>query len=154
MGYRDEQGTRFAAAQTRCQQLVRSAIDGDAFSIVTLSEPSEAILLRPSFDSGSVQAAIQKLQLADTGADLSSTLSRINEVLIESKRSDDYPSDVHIVFLSDFGNDTWKEALNSGSGQRPLKQLANEHTLVYESFASSGTSNTAITAMSVANTRS
>ncbi len=80
-----------------------------------------------------MQAAIQKLQLGDTGADLSSAISRINDVLVESKRSEDYPSDVHVVFLSDFGNDTWKEALNSGSLQRPLKQLASENTVVYES---------------------
>ncbi len=132
MGYRDEQGTRFAAAQSRALDMVRTSVRGDAFCLVTLSSPAEPIINRPTFDSDYVTTAIQKVNLLDGGGDLNSVLTQINEIITGAGRNLDSPTDIHVVFLSDFGQDTWQEALGSGRSQRPLKQLAAAHTLVYE----------------------
>lgn len=150
MGYRDEQGTRFAAAQARAAEIVRSAVRGDAFGLIALSSPSEAVISRPTFDADVTTAAIQKIPLLDCGADLASTLTQANEIIVDAARNPDTPTDVHVVFLSDFGQDTWQEAIGNGRAQRPLKQLAATQTVVYESFSgpSSGVPNLAIMAMS------
>ena len=156
MGYRDEHGTRFASAQSRAIESVRASVRGDAFSLITLSSPPEAVILRPVFDAEIVTAAIHRLRLLDGGADLASTLSQIGEVVTDAARNADLPTDIHIVFLSDFGRDTWQEALITGRSQRPLKQLAADHTLVYESFAgpSNATpSNMALVEMTTGSTR-
>ena len=65
------------------------------------------------------------------------TLAQATEILTDAGCNPDVPTDVHLIFLSDFGQDTWQDALNSGRAQRPLKQLAATHTIVYESFAGS-----------------
>lgn len=156
MGYREQQGTRFAAAQTRAIDLVRSSNRGDAFSLITLSSPPEIVIQRPSFDADVTATAIQRLAVFDGGADLASALVKIGDVVTEAGRSSDCPTDVHIVFFSDFGLDTWQEALANGKSQRSLRELASVHTVSYESFASppeSAPSNNAIMAMSVGATR-
>lgn len=156
MGYRDEHGTRFASAQARAIELVRASVRGDAFSLITLSSPPEPVILRPVFDAEMATAAIHRLRLLDGGADLASTLSQIGEVVTDAARNADLPADIHIVFLSDFGQDTWQEALITGRSQRPLKQLAVDHTLVYESFSgpSNATpSNIALMEMTTGSTR-
>jgi Aerotolerance regulator N-terminal/von Willebrand factor type A domain/CARDB len=138
MGYRDEQGTRFAAAQARAVEIVRASGRGDAFGLITLSAPSETLIYRPTFDVDVTIAAIQKIHLLDCGAELDRTLAQAVEMIAEAGRNPDIPTDIHVVFLSDFGQDTWQEALGSGRSQRPLKQLAAAQTLVYESFSGSG----------------
>ncbi len=135
MGYRAEQGLRFAAAQTRASDIVRTSLRGDAFCLVTLSSPSESILDRPTFDADYATTAIQKTALLDCGADLNSALTKTREIIADAGRNPDSPTYIHVVFLSDFGQDTWQEAFSGGRCQRPLKQLAATHTLVYESFS-------------------
>lgn len=135
MGYREEQGTRFATAQSRAIEMVRSSVRGDAFCLVALSSPSEAVISRPTFDADVTTTAIQKTQLLDGGADLASGLTQIGEIIADAGRNPDSPTDIHVVFLSDFGQDTWQEALSGGRSQKPLGQLAATHTVVYESLA-------------------
>lgn len=171
MGYRDEQGTRFAAAQARAIEIARSSLRGDAFCLVTLSSPSEPVIYRPTFDTDFAIAAVQKIRLLDCGADLDRTLTQVGEIIADAGRNPDLPTDIHVVFLSDFGQDTWQDALGSGRSQRPLKQLAATHTLVYESLPvssnaaspnaeasnvgspNSGLSNVAIMAMTTGSSR-
>ena len=156
MGYRDEQGTRFMAAQSRAIEMVRASVRGDAFSLITLSSPSESVINRPTFDADVMTTAIQRLQLLDGGADLASTLSQIGEIITDAGRNLDLPTDIHIVFFSDFGQDTWQEALSAGRSQRPLKQLAATHTLIYESLraqSNASPSNIAIMSMTAGATR-
>ncbi len=153
MGYRDETGTRFVAAQDRAIEIVRASMRGDAFSILTLSSPSEAVVFRPTFDVDATVAALRKLQLLDGGADLPSAVALINDVVTESNRLTEIPSEVQVVFLSDFGLDTWQAALPAGAALRSLKQLADEQTVTYESVSTSGASNVAVNAIMTASTR-
>lgn len=153
MGYREEATARFAAAMNRAAEILQSATRGDAFAIVTLSEPSEPVVFRPTFDVTAASGALQKVQLHDGGADLPSAVALVNDIIAEAARGDDLPTDVHVIFLSDFGQDTWQDALAAGRAQRSLKQLADEHTVVYEPVALAEASNVAVMSMSVSSTR-
>ena len=153
MGYREETATRFTAAQNRAVEIMKTAMRGDAFSILTLSSPSEAVVFRPTFDVDAAIAALQKIQLLDLGADLPSAIALVNDVIAEANRSGDIPSEVQVVFLSDFGQDTWQDGVAGGRAHRSLKQLADEHTVTYEAVSSAASSNVAITAVMTASTR-
>ncbi len=153
MGVREETGTRFTEAQNRAIEILRTSVRGDAFSILTLSAPSEAVVFRATFDVDAAIAALQKLSLLDGGADLPSAIALVSDVVAEANRSADIPSDVHVVFLSDFGQDTWQDALATGRAQRSLKLLADEQTVSYESVATSSVANVALTAVTTASSR-
>ncbi len=153
MGYREEKATRFVTAQARAVEIVQAAIRGDAFALITLSQPSRPIILRPSFDRESTVNAIQRLELLDGHADLGSALRQVNEIIADAKKDARLPTTVEIVLISDLGRDTWLEAVGSGRLARPLKQLTEEHSVTYESLAGQTSSNAAVVALAPTTTR-
>lgn len=152
MGYREQQQTRFTIARNRAMELVRQAGEGHAFAVVTLGQPSQAIVSRASFDADAVIGAISKIKLQAGGGDLEAALSKIQDLIQQASNIQEIPQEVEIVFLSDFGRDTWADA-TSGSLQRLLSELAQKHRVVYDSLASGIPENVAITSMKSQKTR-
>jgi Aerotolerance regulator N-terminal/von Willebrand factor type A domain len=145
MGYRESNGTRFTTAQQKATEIIRQSESGDAFAVVALAEPSTSIVRRPTFDSDSVIAAIQKAKLQDGGADLGSAIAQVNEVVKLASENADIPKNIAVVFLSDFGKDTWQAALPGAELSKNLLQLAKSTTLLYESVGDGSSENVAIT---------
>lgn len=135
MNYREADLTRFESARQRAIEIVKLATKGDAFCLITMATPARSIIARPTFDSTSTQAEIQKLETVDTGADLGQTLSLINSILLDVKGMTDMPKDIQAIFLSDFGTDTWQAAIEKGAYAKAIKTLATEHAVAFESFA-------------------
>ncbi len=153
MGYREAAGARFTMAVERATEILKSSNRGDAFAILTLAEPSQPVVFRPTFDAVAATTSLQKVPLLDGGADLSSAVTLVNDVVTEAARDPNLPADVHVIFISDFGEDTWQEALAAGHSQRSLKQLADTHSVAYEPVAFSEASNVAMMSLTTASSR-
>jgi hypothetical protein len=153
MGYRQDKGTRFTNAQARATQIVREAVRGDAFALLTLSQPSRPIIFRPSFDRESTLNAIQKLEQLDGGAELDTAFNHIKEIIAEAAKDPSMPTSVAITFLSDLGRDTWQDSVGSGRLSKPLRDLADRYSVSIESYAGEALPNVAVTALTPATTR-
>ncbi len=132
-------------ATARAQELINQAAPGDAFSLFVMSEPSRAIIAQPTYEARRALDELQRLKTCtDGGADLASCLELISQTLQDTRDSSPDLKDVHIVFLTDLGRDTWQPAIN-GAERRRLQELCDQHSVRIESFAQTNTENLAVT---------
>ncbi|MCC6511606.1 MAG: VWA domain-containing protein [Pirellulaceae bacterium] len=132
-------------AQQSAVDLVQQSGPNDAFALVQLGEPSMAIIGAPAFDASRVINEIQRLKCSDGGGDLAGCLEVVQQS-IEDSRVVTEDSEVHIVFYTDMGRDTWQAAV-TGDQKRTLQELSSRHFVRIESFAPENPTNLAITAM-------
>lgn len=110
MAFETAGSTRLSKAQSQAAELVDDASPGDAFSLVTLSDPPAAIIGEPSTSHTAVRDEINRLQLNYRGADLAATLDQIERLLnVAAERFEQRR--VHI--FSDLGKTTWAESPSS-----------------------------------------
>ncbi len=145
MGFREGTRSWFTDAQLKAVEMVRNAAAGDAFAVVSLGEPSLAVVSQPTFDPEATIAALNRIKVLDTGADLSGALALIQEIRQQAQSSPEYPKSVHIAFFSDFGVDTWQAAITSGGVQKNLSELANACSLSFNPIGINQRTNVAIT---------
>ncbi len=98
--------TRLERAKSRASEAVRAALPGDAYSLVSLADPSEVIVAEPSASHSAMLNEIQRLQISYRGADLGATLDHI-ERLLKLGKNDFEHQRVHL--LSDLGKTTWTD---------------------------------------------
>ena len=102
--------SRLSKAQSLAAKMVDDASPGDAFSLVTLSDPPVAIIGEPSTSHTAVRDEINRLQINYRGADLAATLDQIERLLnVATERFEQRR--VHI--FSDLGKTTWAESPSS-----------------------------------------
>ncbi len=108
----------FVATSTSRGHCSRLASRGQyAFLLIQLAEPSQAVISQPAFDTQRVNGEIGRMKCSDGGGDLNSCLEVLRQTLEDAKQVVANSSDVHIVFITDMGNDTWQPAL-----REPLKR--------------------------------
>ncbi len=145
MNYTPQRRSLWDMATARAQELINQAAPGDAFSLFVMSEPSRAIIAQPTYEARRALDELQRLKTCtDGGADLASCLELISQTLQDTRDSSPDLKDVHIVFLTDLGRDTWQPAIN-GAERRRLQELCDQHSVRIESFAQTNTENLAVT---------
>lgn len=152
MGYRHDGVSRLQLAKERAQELVESGNPGDAYALVTLSEPARAIIGRPTFDKEDTLYEIRRVAQLDSGANLSSGLQVVEDMVRDAAQTQGLPQDFRVVILSDLGSDSWQSAVD-GPNTEVLKRIAAKTTLEIESFSQSQPSNLAITSIEPSTTR-
>lgn len=151
MGYKQDQQTRLFEAKQQAAELIRNSSIGDAYSLVALSDDSRGVISQPSFDKDAMLVEIGQLELTDTGLDLSSGLSLIDDLASDAATIEGIPADVQIVLYSDLGTDAWygSDDVNTQTSQAEsrLQRLHEKYACKVVSLATDNTSNVAITAM-------
>lgn len=145
MGYRPQRQSLWELAQQRAVDLISQAQMGDAFVLIQLAEPSRAIIAQPSFEAARMVEAIQRLRPTDGGGDLASSLQLVRQAIEDAQQAAPEHEEVHVLFFSDMGRDTWQSAL-SGPERRSLQELSTRHNVRVESLAPEAPANVAITA--------
>lgn len=115
MDYAVADSTRFEQAKDLARRLVRDARPGDAFSLVLMADPPQAVIGAPAFSKDSVLKEIDDLTLPHGGADLAGTFRLLDEVLEAS----DIPRK-EVVVLSDLQKTSW--APGQASADERLKR--------------------------------
>lgn len=138
--------TLWDLARQRASTLVGQAAAGDAFALIELAEPSRAVIGQPAFESSRVIEELRRRKCTDGGGDLSSCLEVIRQTIDDARQSAPQHQDVHIVFFTDLGRDSWQTA-TAGADRRALQELASRHALRIESLALQSPANLAVTAL-------
>jgi hypothetical protein len=138
--------SRLAKAQSRAAKLIDEASPGDAFSLVTLSDPPVAIVGEPSTSHAAVLDEINRLQINYRGANLALTLEQVERLLIAADAKFEHRR-VHI--FSDLGKTTWSES-SSGNWRPQLAALSRRAALQLSIVEQNATpENVAITRIAV-----
>ena len=145
MGYTSGRLSLWQQAQAAAVELVSQASDRDAFLILQLAEPSQAVISQPAFDTQRVIGEIQRLKCSDGGGDLNSCFEVLRQTLDDAAPTVS-SSDMHIVFFTDMGSDTW-EAATREPLKRELQELSSRYHVRIESLAPELPQNLAVTAL-------
>lgn len=146
MGYTPGRDSLWQQAQAAATEVVAQAAVNDAFLLVQLSEPSQAIISQPAFDAQRVSSEIGRMKCTDGGGDLNSCLEVLRQTIEDAKQVVTSSSDVHIVFFTDMGNDSWQPATREPL-KRELQELSSRYHVRVESLAPELPQNLAITAL-------
>ena len=144
MGYVPDRESLWEIAQRRAARLVSSAQEGDAFIVIEMAEPSTAIIAQPSFESDRVIEEINRLKCTDAGGDLAGALELVRQSIEDAQQSAPRSQDVHIVFFSDLGHDTWQSAVN-GPQRQTIQEISSRHSVRIDSLAPEAPANIALT---------
>ncbi len=146
MNYTAGRQSLWQQAQAAALELVSQASSSDAFLLVQLSDPSQPIISQPAFDAQRVSSEIQRLKCSDGGGDLNSCVEVLKQTLEDLDKVVAGGSDIHIVFFSDMGQDTWQPATQAPLN-RELQDLSARYHVRIESLAPELPQNLAITAL-------
>ncbi len=146
MGYTSGRQSLWQQAQTAATELVSQASPNDAFLLIQLSEPSQAIISQPSFDAQRVSAEILGLKCSDGGGDLNSCLEILRQTLRESESSLPKGIQPHVVFYTDMGEDSWQPATREPL-KKELRELSSRYQVQIESLAPQQPQNLALSAL-------
>ena len=80
MGYRHGDESRFELAKRLARKAISSGQPGDAYSLLQLGDPCQAIIRRPTFDQTSALQELRRLPLLDTGCELTSCLNLLKDL--------------------------------------------------------------------------
>ncbi len=146
MGYAPGRQTLWQQAQSAASELVSQAAANDGFLLIQLAEPSQPVISQPAFDAQRVISEIGRLKCTDGGGDLSSCLGLVRQAIEDAGAAISSNSDVHIVFYSDMGTDTWELARRDPL-KRELQELSSRYHVTVESLAPQSPQNLAITSL-------
>lgn len=146
MGYRVADRTRLEHAQQLVRDIIEQSPQGDGFTIVSLSHPSEAIVSLPAFSADNAMAEIAGLRIRDNVADLDSALDIAKQTIASVKT--DFPrlQQHRIYILSDMGMTTW-QAANSQRVRKTIGEIESLGDIVTIDVGADSATNAGITSV-------
>ncbi len=148
MDYRQEEKTRFELAQELATRVVRESTRGDGFTLVLMSEPPLVVVSQPVFDPDDVVDEIAGLRMRHRGANLSATLSEVDQLVSDAREKQPRLTQHQICFFTDLGQNTWDEA-TTDSCRRRVAGLQQRSALLLYDVGLQADNNLAITDLSV-----
>jgi len=147
MGYRPGEKSRFERAKELAQRIVEESHQGDAFTLVMMASPPQAVVGTPALEHGDILKEIESLRRSDTTADLPATVQKAHEVLQNARREN--PNLAHeIYFLTDLQRVGWDPNLSPAAMaefQKRSQALAESATLVVIDLGQTDAENIAVT---------
>lgn len=147
MAYRPGEKSRFERAKELARRIVEESRQGDAFTLVVMASPPQAVVGTPALERGEILEEIENLRQFDTTADLPDTVQKAREVLQNAWREN--PSLAHeIYFLTDLQRVGWAPNLSPAAMaefQDRSKTLAESAALVVIDLGQPDTGNIAVT---------
>ena len=143
MGYLSSDETRLERARRMATEIVDAAPQGDGFTIVTISDPSEVAVGVPVFSADDALIELNRLELRDNVADLASALNLVKQTLQKAQK--DFPrlKKHRIHFFSDLGANSWGAALQS-EVRDTIEEIETLGDVVTYDVGLDGTSNVGI----------
>jgi len=146
MDYKPTDKSRFERAKQYAAQIVDESAQGDAFTLVLMSDPPSVVVGTPAVDPSDFLVEIENLRLPHGGADLAATLTQVEQIC-QSADSHGFER-AEVYFLTDLGRNTWVPELPDGETadfQARLARLGNQASLVVIDLGQSSSENLAVT---------
>ena len=149
MQYRDStRQTRWEQGITRIREMIEQLQPGDGIILMTLGNPPRVIFSEATFDRTTALLELAKLTPTADGADLSSGLVMLDQLLDNARRSHPDLKSQHVVFFTDTAGDTWNASVSS-SLESSLLNLTKRAELFIERIGDAKNDNTAVTDLQI-----
>ncbi len=151
MAYRPTDKSRFERAKELAARIVEESPQGDAFTLVLMSEPARVVVGNPVFEARDFLPEVDALSLPHASASLPATLARLEQVLVGARREHPRLTREEVYFLTDLGRVGWEvggadEAVRTEFLERS-KRLAASARLVVIDLGQDDAENLAVTAL-------
>lgn len=143
MGTREQGGSRFDRAAHLAAEGVREANTGDAFALVVMSNPPLVAIAEASADHEAVLREITKLELSHGGAELSSALAEVADILDETLASQPRLKEADVKFFTDLGRTTW-HSIAAPEVRQQLQGLRQQAAVRFAEIGHPDTNNIAV----------
>lgn len=151
MAYTQNDKSRFERARELAMNIVQQSRQGDGFTLVLLASPPRVVVGTPVFARDALLTELENVPALDTGADLSATLARVEEVLTLARREYARLSREEVFFLTDLGRNTWMPDLRGPGALRDFRdrcgRLAKTATFIVADLGQEGAENVAVTSL-------
>ena len=144
MGAEHQGVSRFEAAKVIAERWIRSARQGDGFTLVLMTNPPQIVIRAPAFDVEDVTRELKDLQLPHGMANLESTLTEVEQLVEQVRRDQPRLEETVIGIFTDLGKTTWQVAADRRVAVR-LEQLAKGSRFQVIDVGSQEVANVAIT---------
>ncbi len=112
MAYKPTDRSCFEQAKQIAAQIVASASEGDAFTLVLMSDPPQVVVGTPVFQPRDFLAQLQRVVLPHTGTDLPGSLETVERLLERVATEHRRFSRQVVYFLSDMQRTAWAPELS------------------------------------------
>ena len=123
MGAEQDGVTRFEVAKGVAEKWIRSARQGDGFTLVMMTNPPQIVIRAPAFDVEDVVRELKDLQLPHGMASLEATVTELEQLVEQVRRDQPRLEETVIGVFTDLGETTWKGVADRRLAER-LEQLA------------------------------
>lgn len=148
MGYKPGEASRFQRAKELASRIVEESPPGDGFTLILMSSPPKVVVGHPAPKSGDFLREIEDLSLAHTTSDLPSTLAKVEQVLVASRREQPKLTGEEVYFLTDLGRVGWMPDSNELARFRQrAKRLSESAGLVVIDLGQEDADNLAVTSV-------
>lgn len=145
MQYRDStRQSRWEQAVNKAREMIEQLQPGDGVLLLTLGTPPKTIFSEATFDRTTALLELAKLTPTAEGADLISTVSVLEDLLDDNRRT--HPELIHhqVVFFTDTAGETWNTAPSSAL-ESALQSITQGAQLSIERIGDAKQANAAIT---------
>lgn len=146
MGYETEGDSRLSKAKALATKVIDEMPQGDGFTIISMSDPSEVVVGVPAFAPEDAKAVLSELRLRDSIADLPTALDLVGQTLEKVKSGFPRLEKHNVYFLSDMGETTWNAATQPDVRSR-IGQLESAANIVTVDTGQENAKNIAITSV-------
>jgi len=137
----------FETARQLAMELVKAGTQGDAYTLVLMSDPPRVIVAEPAYDPTDVVEEIGNLKLPHGGGDLPATLAQVQTIIDTAHKEHPRLVRTRTCFFSDLGRTTWDVATTDSDVRARIADLAKQASLVLVDLGRPGAENLAVTSL-------
>lgn len=146
MDYRVADRTRLDQAKQAAINVIEQSSQGDGFTLINLSDPSETVVGLPAFSFNDAKSEIGNLEVRHNVANLSSSLPLVRETIEAVRKGFPRLQQHRVYFVSDMGRTTWDDA-NSATVREQIGWLESVADIVTVDVGATSHQNAAITSL-------
>lgn len=150
MGAISNEKSHFDRARDSIARIVEQSPEGDAFTLVLLSNPPRAIVATPAFDKGDFLDELNSLKLPHASMDLPATLARVEEILNRTRSEHPRLTQQQVLFFTDLQRAGWVPEIHATQAtafRRCAERISRLAQLHVVDVAGQSTENIAVTSL-------
>lgn len=134
----------FSRAKQAAQDLVGAAMQGEAFTLIAMSNERGPVIRNPSFDTARIARELDRLSIAHGAATLTNVLDSVDESISAARQRFPRLTSTRVCFYTDLGYNTWSAIARDNVRDR-LRRIGQNAELFVIDVGSSAGGNLAVT---------
>ena len=132
------QETLFSRAKQAAQDLVGAAVQGEAFTLIAMTNEHGPVIHYPSFDAARVASELERLPIGYGDSTLATVLGSIEKSISAARQRFPRLTSTRVCFYTDLGDNTWNALAGDAVRDRLRRIRQNAELFVIDVGAAAG----------------